>query len=106
MKLMMSLSVQSLQGLQKHMLRCSTACAIVTAPFVLFQAYGFWTYCLPTGAVARPGWCDSSIPYLYGHVQRKYWNVGLLRFYSWQQASTCTHLPLLPQLALSQPFLM
>jgi Mannosyltransferase (PIG-V) len=40
-------------------------------------------------------WCNS-VSYLYGYVQRKYWNVGFLRYYEWRQ---------LPQFMLAAPIL-
>ena len=74
-----------LQALMRPGLRCCAASCIAVAPFLLFQVYGWWSFCLPRDNARRPGWCHDTVPYLYGYVQRKYWNVGLLRFYTWRQ---------------------
>jgi phosphatidylinositol glycan class V len=68
-------------SLQKT-LRLAASCAAILAPYAAMQARGYVTYCLaPAHAAARPTWCAARLPSLYAHVQRKYWDVGLLRFY-------------------------
>ena len=74
-----------LQALLRPGLRCCATSWIAIAPFLLFQVYGWWSFCLPRDNPGRPGWCSNTVPYLYGYVQRKHWNVGLLRFYTWRQ---------------------
>jgi hypothetical protein len=57
-----------------------------------------WQYHCDTellGSVTRADWCDY-VSYLYSHVQRQYWNVGLFRYYEWKQ---------LPQFLLATPVL-
>lgn len=64
-------------------LRTIACVCIIAAPVILFQMYGYWSFCLH--ASQPPSWCASRLPYLYGHVQSTYWNVGLLRSYQWRQ---------------------
>ena len=90
-------------------------CGIVLAPFLAFQAYGYLQFCRgaageqaaqewalahavtascsPGGGplsrdtrASRPAWCSARLPYLYGHVQSAYWDVGFLRSYRPSQA--------------------
>ena len=74
------------QGVALQALQCGARCLLVVAPFLAFQAYGFWQFCREAPGQQQPGWCLHRVPYLYGHVQRRYWSVGLLRFYQWRQA--------------------
>jgi phosphatidylinositol glycan class V len=52
-----------------------------------------------SGSTLPPGWCDTWLPPpdLYAHVQRTYWGVGLLQYYTWRQ---------LPNFALAAPSLV
>ena len=90
-------------------------CGVVPAPFLAFQAYGYLQFCRsaagkhaaqdwalahavtascsPGGSslsrdtcALRPAWCSERLPYLYGHVQSAYWDVGFLRSYRPSQA--------------------
>jgi hypothetical protein len=38
------------------------------------------------GAAVRP-WCHKTLPSAYGYVQDVYWDVGLFKFYRWDQVS-------------------
>lgn len=57
-------------------LYCGVLCALVVAPFVLFQRYGAARYCdspEPVTGVVRP-YCDGGIvPNVYGFIQEHYW---------------------------------
>ena len=58
---------------------------IIAAPAVAFQYYGYHSFCRGSDRTSTPEWCLHKLPYLYGHVQKTYWNVGLFRFYHWRQ---------------------
>ncbi|EFJ47490.1 hypothetical protein VOLCADRAFT_91860 [Volvox carteri f. nagariensis] len=47
----------------------------------------------------RP-WCSAQVPYVYGFVQSEYWNVGFLRYWTWQQP------PQLPNFLLAAPVVL
>ncbi|KAK9802046.1 hypothetical protein WJX73_005814 [Symbiochloris irregularis] len=60
---------------------------IVILPTLSFQLWGWHSLCIARAPDDRPEWCRSSwLPLPYGHVQRKFWDVGFLRFYRWKQA--------------------
>ncbi|KAL6770231.1 PIGV1 [Auxenochlorella protothecoides x Auxenochlorella symbiontica] len=65
-------------------LRCWIGCLTICAPYALMQVRGYLTYCGVgrDAALQPPPWCQSTLPSLYGYVQRQYWDVGFLRFYS------------------------
>lgn len=65
--------------------RLAGCSCIVAAPLLAFQWYGYRSLCSGAAASARPDWCHSWLPGPYSHVQRKYWNVGLLRSYRLKQ---------------------
>jgi GPI mannosyltransferase 2 len=56
--------------------------ALVLAPFVSFQVYGYVQFCTSTH---RKSWCDQSIPMLYSFVQKHYWNNGFLNYWTVSQ---------------------
>ncbi|CAG9460593.1 unnamed protein product [Pedinophyceae sp. YPF-701] len=60
---------------------CASAACL--APFVWFQMRGHQAFCvhLETTGAPRRAWCASALPYIYGWVQKHYWEVGFLRFY-------------------------
>lgn len=68
---------------------------VVASPFIGHQFYAYKTYCLPD---ARPEWCNTRLPSIYGHVQSKYWNVGFLRY--WEVAQIPNFLFAAPALLL------
>jgi len=44
------------------------------------------TTCGEGVAYKRPEWCEHGFTFnVYSYVQRKYWNVGLFRYYEWKQ---------------------
>ncbi|KAI8615961.1 GPI mannosyltransferase 2 [Chytriomyces sp. MP71] len=70
-------------------------CVIVIAGFAGFQYYGFVSFCEDGASLQRP-WCDSTIPLLYSFVQKEYWNVGFLEYWTLSQ---------LPNFLLASPML-
>ncbi len=60
------------------------SCALIVVPLLAFQYFGYSEFCGSTKLLHRP-WCSSMVPYIYGYVQRHYWNVGLLRYFELKQ---------------------
>eukprot|EP00898_Chlorokybus_atmophyticus_P007668 jgi/Chlat1/7902/Chrsp66S07323 len=58
-------------------------CSLTAAPVILFQYFGSSAFCSSEG-LQRP-WCQQKLPYIYGFVQKEYWNVGLFRYYEVKQ---------------------
>jgi len=70
-------------------------------PSFFHQLNAYRTFCLapattPTSP-SRPPWCNNFIPSIYTHVQRTYWHVGFLSY--WTPAQ-------LPNIALALPLLL
>ncbi|XP_064477273.1 GPI mannosyltransferase 2-like [Ornithodoros turicata] len=79
--------------------------ALCFAPYLLFQCYTWSLYCIPDRSVEHSDavlqqasehgyhlagyniseWCKNVLPFSYGYVQQKYWNVGFLRYYQLKQ---------------------
>ena len=58
---------------------------------------GYSIHCVEFVGI-RPAWCEQGLWFnLYGHVQRKYWNVGFLRYFQLKQ---------IPNFLLASPVLM
>ncbi|CAK9313595.1 unnamed protein product [Citrullus colocynthis] len=60
-------------------------CMCIFAPFIAFQAYGYYNIC--SGRIPdemRP-WCKARVPLLYNFVQSHYWGVGFLRYFRFEQ---------------------
>jgi len=73
------------------------ASTIAASGYITFQIYSFIKFCsATTGNFSRPSWCDGLIPHPYGHVQAKYWNVGLFKYYQLKQ---------LPNFLLASPII-
>lgn len=69
---------------------------MVFAPFIYHHFTAYLAFCL-TPDVSPPDWCSRTIPSIYGHVQAKYWNVGLFKYWTLQQ---------LPNFILPAPVLL
>jgi phosphatidylinositol glycan class V len=68
-------------------------------PSLFHQLQAYRTFCLATvpTSPSRPAWCNHLIPSIYAHVQRTYWHVGFLSY--WTPAQ-------LPNIALALPLLV
>jgi len=75
----------------------------VAAPVFYHDKRGYRFHCMETNSSVfnKPEWCtqaeDSTKFSLYAHVQRKHWNVGLLRYYELKQ---------IPNFILAMPVLL
>ena len=80
---------------------------LVVFPMIYHDQQGKMLHCNNTTTTAtsstiggmpliQPDWCDTTMS-LYGHVQRKHWNVGWFRYYEWKQ---------LPNFLLAAPILV
>ena len=58
-----------------------TSCVII--PFVGHQAIGYIKFCQDT-PVPRP-WCSSTLPIIYTYVQKQYWHVSFLEYWTVSQ---------------------
>lgn len=70
----------------------STLC--ICAPFAIHQYTAYRAFCMHG---EHPSWCSYRVPFIYGYVQDKYWNVGFLRY--WTPAQ-------LPNILLAAPILI
>jgi phosphatidylinositol glycan class V len=71
-------------------------------PSLIHQLNAYRIFCLVATATtttnpSRPPWCNNLIPSIYTHVQRTYWRVGFLSY--WTPAQ-------LPNIALALPLLL
>ena len=68
-------------------------------PSFLHQLHAYRAFCLPTASTnpSRPPWCNHLIPSIYTHVQRNYWRVNFLSYWTLAQ---------LPNIALALPVLI
>ncbi|KAM7288040.1 GPI mannosyltransferase 2 [Ixodes scapularis] len=75
--------------------------AVCFVPFVLFQCYAWSLFCVPDYSGRPPAlvasqaseagyklagrnaseWCSAPLPFSYGYVQSRYWDVGFLAYY-------------------------
>lgn len=66
---------------------------IAAAGYISFQIYSYVKFCVQTttnnrekgSMMQRPEWCNKQLAHPYGHVQEKYWNVGLFKYYELKQ---------------------
>ena len=54
------------------------------APFIYHHYKAFTAFCLSSDT-SLPPWCQRFPPLIYPYVQRKYWDVGLFRYWTVQQ---------------------
>ena len=64
------------------MLSASLLCGLIVSPMALHQAAAYVQFCMGEDS---PQWCQQRIPLIYSHVQAKYWNVGLFRYWTVSQ---------------------
>ncbi|EDV29460.1 uncharacterized protein TRIADDRAFT_18645, partial [Trichoplax adhaerens] len=57
----------------------------ILSPFYMFQSYGMRKFCNSSHQVEPLPWCNKDLSIPYWEVQRKYWNVGFLRYYQLKQ---------------------
>lgn len=64
---------------------------INTSGYILFQMYSYNKFCVHGYSTAkgqlveRPEWCENNLAHAYSHVQARYWNVGLFKYYEIKQ---------------------
>ncbi|MCL7028451.1 hypothetical protein MKW94_001896 [Papaver nudicaule] len=68
----------------------------IFAPFIAFQAYGYHNLCRGLISDEMRPWCEESVPFFYGFIQRHYWGVGFLKYFQLKQ---------LPNFLLASPIL-
>ncbi|KAE9401585.1 hypothetical protein BT96DRAFT_1018070 [Gymnopus androsaceus JB14] len=56
--------------------------AMIFSPFIYHQTTGYMAFCAGN---AIQSWCSKSLPFIYSHVQSKYWNSGFLRYWTLEQ---------------------
>ena len=66
-------------------------------PSLLHQLNAYRIFCLATNGDLVPPWCNHIVPSIYTHVQRTYWNVSFLSYWT---------TPQLPNIALALPLLI
>jgi phosphatidylinositol glycan class V len=63
-------------------LRALLLSCLIVSPIILHQAAAFVQFCTEGES---PEWCQRRVPLIYSYVQAKYWNVGLLRYWTLSQ---------------------
>ncbi|KAF8917812.1 GPI mannosyltransferase 2 [Mucidula mucida] len=56
--------------------------APIFLPFLAHNAAAYMAFCT---SADRPEWCARVVPSIYSHVQKTYWNVGFLNYYTPEQ---------------------
>lgn len=78
---------------------------IAVMPFLLVQTYNYFKFCVPNdnslpdfitsyeyvlpGSATSP-WCNTSFPLSYSYIQRHYWEVGFMKYYTLKQIPNFT----------------
>ncbi|EGN99627.1 glycosyltransferase family 76 protein [Serpula lacrymans var. lacrymans S7.3] len=78
-----------------HILYTILLTALPILPFIYHNYMAYLAFCSTTAQPAE--WCTRRFPSIYAHVQDKYWNVGFLRYWTFQQ---------LPNFIISLPVLL
>lgn len=47
----------------------------IFAPFISFQAYGYFNICMGRSVAEMRPWCKARLPLLYNYIQSHYWYV-------------------------------
>ncbi|PCH43477.1 glycosyltransferase family 76 protein [Wolfiporia cocos MD-104 SS10] len=55
----------------------------IFTPFIAHQFSAYQSFCVP--AITPAPWCSYFPPAIYSYVQKEYWNVGFLRYWTMQQ---------------------
>lgn len=64
-------------------LRCVAYVVVSLSPFIYHNYRAYLLFCSSTRGYPRSQWCEgSTLPSIYTHVQREYWNVGFLRYWT------------------------
>ncbi|PFX33537.1 GPI mannosyltransferase 2 [Stylophora pistillata] len=96
-----SLTFWHLQSGTKLLLKLVILNGIVLFPFIIFQLYGYYLYCIPPrsflGNLTNSPWCDKLVPFSYSYIQDNYWNVGFLCYFEFKQ---------IPNFALASPVII
>ncbi|WVQ62252.1 uncharacterized protein L199_000391 [Kwoniella botswanensis] len=71
-------------------------CVLTVSPFLIFQRYAYQSFCHRDEEPRRP-WCGSRLPFVYGFVQKEYWNIGFLNYWT---------IPNIPNILLPLPIFL
>ncbi len=78
-------------------IRCTISVLLILSPFLWHQYMAYQDFCKPMfESSASPPWCSDTFPSIYSYVQSKYWDSGLLKYWTLQQ---------LPNFIISAPVL-
>jgi Gpi18-like mannosyltransferase len=81
-----SCTVSKLAVMISTLISTTLQCTLIILPSVVFQWYAYVKFCegAPTVYLEQHEWCTKTIPSIYTWIQSKYWGVGILRYYRWQ----------------------
>ncbi|KIM31423.1 glycosyltransferase family 76 protein [Serendipita vermifera MAFF 305830] len=63
----------------KSLLMTIILSCLIISPVILHQAAAYFQFCVGEDT---PDWCQRRLPLIYSHVQAKYWDVGLFRYWT------------------------
>ena len=66
------------------LLKLAMYISICLFPYVAWQYHIYSVYC-KSDFINKDHWCGATLPLSYAYVQKKYWNVGFLRYYEFKQ---------------------